>query len=250
MARNSTDGGISDEVEPEDDETLDGDDIEALQLEQARVNRRLRNARKAEEEKRSLVHLSESVKDLRKNYDQTLERLTSYDTNDKARLFGYGAFTAPDGNLKWVRMDSVFAFEVMMPSVDSGHKAETWLRTVDGTVDVAESADEIMNEFQRVRMAYQAERVREVESELIRNQQRVEEREAKKVNATKTVAEAEVTLADLVNAGPDFRGVVNFDPDDEPEDGLDEEDDDRDILPDGAFDDDDDDSTTDNGGAH
>ena len=220
-------------------------ELDKLEDDARKANNRLREARKLEAEKRSIGGLRDQVKESQDAFNEDLERQTSYDTNDKARVFGYGAFTHRDGSLKWVRTEAIYAVEVETPEPHSGAKANTLLKTVDGIVDVSESADAVFNELMNVRFAWRSEMVREQHAELMRREDRVTNAKAKKKAKE---------LKKQIKKGPNFQAASDaataFDPgeDDDPSaDG-------RDILPDDAFvdepDDSGDESTTDNAGAH
>lgn len=179
-------------------------EIEALEKRARQAAKKLRDAREAETERRGLGAFRDQVTEITDNHNERVERQTSYDTNDKARTFGFGAFDgALDGTLRWVRIDSVYALEVEVPSADSGRKSTTMLKTVDGPVDVAQSADQVINEFIRVRNAGSAEYVREMQGELIRREDKVNEAKAKRK------AKADAKAADT-QTGPDFQKVSDL----------------------------------------
>ncbi len=173
-------------------------ELERLEDIARKANNKVREARKLETEKRSLGGLRDGVKEMQEAYNEDLKRQTEYDTNDKAHVFGYGAFTHRDGSLKWVRTEAIYAIEVEAPSVDAGVKANTWLKTVDGQVDVSESADEVFNELMNVRFAWRAEMVREQHGELMRREDRVTHAKEKK-RAKELKAKAK--------KGPDFQAA-------------------------------------------
>lgn len=184
-------------------------EIEILEKRARAANKKLRDAREAESEKRGLGAFRDQVTEITEQHNERIERQTRYDTNDKARTFGFGAFDgALDGTLRWVRVDAVYALEVEVPSADSGRVATTMLKTVDGPVDVRQSADEVINEFIRVRNAGSAEYVREMQGELIRREDKVQADKKKR----KDKADAKAA-----KSGPDFGSVsdgIGADPDD------------------------------------
>ena len=195
-------------------------EIERLEKESRKINKKLREARDAENEKRTLGAYRDYTKEAAEKHNEIVKRHQGYDTNDKARVFGYGAFTHRDGSLKWVRTEAIYAVEVEAPSVESGIKATTWLKTVDGAVDVSQTADEVFNELDAVRFAYSKEQVNEMLAEQTRRENKIAERKQKaKEKAAKAAAAAPAP------AGPNFQAVsdaVGFDPTDE--DDLDDDD--------------------------
>lgn len=213
-------------------------EIEKLERDARKASKKLREAREAENERRTLGSYRDVVTDATEAHNELIERQTGYDTNDKARLFSFGAFDgAVDGSLVWARLDAVYAVEK-----DPNEKF-TMLKTVDGPLAVTQAPDEVFNEFTRVRFAGSAERVREMQGELLRREDKVRDAKAKRK------AKADKKLGTPGSTGPDFQAVsdlVGTDLDDDDLDPNDAE------LPDPQDDDLDDqqDETRPDGGIH
>jgi hypothetical protein len=183
------------------DEIDTGPSIDELQENARRANEALRKAREYELEKRTLGSFKTETADIAQRHDELVDRQTSYDTDSKARLFSFGAFTgAMDGTLIWARIDSIYAVE---KQVDERF---TNLKTVDGILAVSDSPDEVFNEFQRIRFEGSAEQVREYKAELARREEKVKKHE-KITPPSPEAAAAEAKLADLIATGPDFRSA-------------------------------------------
>lgn len=210
-------------------QSVESAEVERLRNEARKVNRKLAKAQQAENEKRGLGARRDAVKDAEERFEDLITRQTGYDTNEKGRVFGFGAFDGGlDGSLRWVRMQSIYSIEVEMPGVEStNQKVITMLKTVDGPVDVSQSPSEVMDEFVRVRFAYESEQIREMQSEQIRIENKVAERKAKAKKKADKQGDGKVD-------GPDFQSVsdaisgVDDDEDDflfDPEDAADDDDD-------------------------
>lgn len=180
-------------------------EVVRLENEARKINNKLAKARTADYEKRTLGALRDSVKDAEERFGDLIDRQTSYDTNEKMRVFGFGAFDGGlDGSLRWVRMNSVYSVEVELPHVDStNQKVITMLKTVDGPVDVSQSPSEVADEFVRVRFAYESEQVREMQSEQLRRENKIAERKQKAKDKATKAKPASRAKSD----GPDFGAV-------------------------------------------
>lgn len=173
-------------------------EIEALEKRARQAAKKLRDAREAENERRTLGSYRDVVTEATEAHNELIQRQTDYDTNDKARLFSFGAFDgAVDGALVWTRLDAVYAVEK-----DPNEKF-TMLKTVDGPIAVTQAPDEVFNEFTRVRFAGSAERVREMQGELLRREDKVRESKEKRK------AKADAKAADT-QTGPNFQKVSDL----------------------------------------
>lgn len=187
-------------------------EIERLEKIARKTNKKLREAREAENEKRTLGSYRDYTKEAVEKHNELVTRHQGYDTNDKARIFGYASFDgALEGTLRWVRMEAVYAVERELPGPDG--KSITMLKTVDGPVDVAQSPDEVFNEFDLVRFAYSKEQVNEMLAEQTRRENKIAERKqkAKDKEAKRNGHEGHSDEpTGLPLGGPDFKKVSDL----------------------------------------
>lgn len=166
-------------------------EIERLEKKARSAAKALAKAREEERDRRTLGSFRDMVTERTEAHNDLIDRQTGYDTNDKARLFAFGSFDgALDGSLVWARLDAVYAVE------KNPNESFTMLKTMDGPLAVAQTPDEVFNEFTRVRFAGSAEQVRELQGELLRREDKV--RAAKEKRDAKSAAST---------PGPDFQAA-------------------------------------------
>jgi len=176
--------------------------IEVLRDNAREANRLLHLAEQKEHERRTLGSFRDQVKDQEQQHVDFLERQTSYDTDSKARLFGFGAFDgAVDGALVWVTLGAIYAVE-KQPNEDF-----TFIKTVDGPIAVKQSPDEVFNEFQRVRFEGLAENVREAQAELARREEKVKEGRALVSAAPADASNGSGPETQITSERPNFQAV-------------------------------------------
>lgn len=213
-------------------------ELEKLENARRKLDRKISKKRSEENDRRGIAGYRDMVNDYTKEHNDRVERQTGYDTTDKARTFGFGAFDgAIDGALVFARVDAIYAVEK-----DPNEKF-TMLKTVDGPLAVTQAPDEVFNELTKVRFSGSAEQVREMQGELFRREDKVA------AAKNKAKAKADKKLGTPGSTGPDFQAVsdlVGTDLDDDDLDPNDAE------LPDPQDDDLDDqqDETRPDGGIH